>query len=1018
MAAAEDPAPAADPQAGASDGSAPGANQVAGEQQSTEIVVSGVRASLERSMDLKRNSTGVVDGISAEDIGKFPDTNVAESLQRVAGVSIDRVNGEGSRVTVRGFGPGYNLVTLNGRTLPTASIASVGQDQNGDFVSGTTRSFDFSNIASEGINRLEVYKTGRASVPGGGIGATINIVTRRPLDGQGGFSGSIGAKAVYDASDTYDFQRVTPEVSGLVNWANDEGTFGINLFASYQKRNNSAASVTVNDWNIETFGQFNDPSRGRVLSNGTTVINNAPSPDTLVAFPNDTRYEYSEFSRERLNGQLTLQFKPSDALEVTGDVTFYQNDATEHRTDQANWYNRPFDIVTFDSNPKVATAIFLDDHLTSPKDGGFEDQNRGTRERLWSYGLNVGYDATDALHLSLDGHWSKAQALPNNPLGQTSTLFSLAEKGVADQTLTYVHGFPQQGLTFDDSTNGNNNGVLDLPDLGSQVVRSQTSSQSQTVGELRFDGAWDLGDDDRVNFGANYRESKMNQMASSTQNALGDWGVGAIGDIQANAADVVQEFCLVCKFRDYDTGSTGALLTAFRANATDLWNAFNFNPTVNGSSHNKVNERIWAVYAELDANFELMGRPANVTAGVRYEHTTSKSTSFQSVPQAINWTADNDFLTVLSSDVQPVSGKNTYDHILPSLDFSVDLTDTLKGRVSYGKSISRPDFGSLFASSNPGAPNRPTFLGGVPGGNAGNPQLVPLISDNFDASLEWYFARSSFVSAGFFDKRVRNFVGTGQVTQTLFGLRDPSSGAAGTRSGSAVDFLKANNYDLSDVNLFTMTALIVKHNGDVNAASAEFNAHLTPSGLDQNFVDQTLQAFDVTGDANDPLYQFQTQQPVNNKEGHIYGFELQGQYFLGNTGFGVAAAYTLVRGDIGYDITLAPTSDQFALLGLSDTFNASLIFEKFGISARVTYNWRDKFLSNNSRGSSRNPVFVAPYDQWDANLSYDITPNIQVSFEALNITGSNTKTYARTSTEPWFIVDGRPRYYAGVRYKF
>src|SRR6187399_3328369 len=205
----------------------------------TEIIVTGVRASLDRSIDLKRNSAGVVDGISAEDIGKFPDTNLAESLQRITGVSIDRVNGEGSRVTVRGFGPGYNLVTLNGRAMPTASIASIGQDQNGDFVSGTTRSFDFSNIASEGVNQLVVYKTARASVTSGGIGATINIVTRKPLDGELGFTGSVGAKAVYDQSDT-EFARVTPEVSGLLNWVNDDSTFGIGLFGSFQQRNNSA----------------------------------------------------------------------------------------------------------------------------------------------------------------------------------------------------------------------------------------------------------------------------------------------------------------------------------------------------------------------------------------------------------------------------------------------------------------------------------------------------------------------------------------------------------------------------------------------------------------------------------------------------------------------------------------------------------------------------------------------------------------------------------------------------------
>ena len=183
-------------------------NEVISQQDSEVIVVTGIRASLDRSIDLKRNSSGVVDGISAEEIGKFPDTNLAESLQRITGVSIDRVNGEGSRVTVRGFGPGFNLVTLNGRTLPTASIASVGQDQNGDFVSGTTRSFDFANLASEGVGRLEVYKTARAAVPGGGIGAAINIVTRRPLDAPAGISGSIGAKLLYDGSDTYDYSRI------------------------------------------------------------------------------------------------------------------------------------------------------------------------------------------------------------------------------------------------------------------------------------------------------------------------------------------------------------------------------------------------------------------------------------------------------------------------------------------------------------------------------------------------------------------------------------------------------------------------------------------------------------------------------------------------------------------------------------------------------------------------------------------------------------------------------------------
>ncbi|HMI21235.1 MAG TPA: TonB-dependent receptor plug domain-containing protein, partial [Sphingomonas sp.] len=197
---------------------------------SDEVVVTGIRASLERSIAIKRDSTGVVDAISSEDIGKFPDTNLAESLQRITGVSINRVNGEGATVTVRGFGPQYNLVTLNGRQLAAANITVVGGDQNGDGAGGFDRSFDFSNLAAEGVKTLEVYKTGRAAIPTGGIGATINVVSRKPLDSrEGGLSGSIGAKADYDTSAddcVHCGSKITPEVSGVLSWSNPEQTFG------------------------------------------------------------------------------------------------------------------------------------------------------------------------------------------------------------------------------------------------------------------------------------------------------------------------------------------------------------------------------------------------------------------------------------------------------------------------------------------------------------------------------------------------------------------------------------------------------------------------------------------------------------------------------------------------------------------------------------------------------------------------------------------------------------------------
>eukprot|EP00581_Thalassiosira_minuscula_P038247 CAMPEP_0184469540 /NCGR_PEP_ID=MMETSP0740-20130409/86424_1 /TAXON_ID=385413 /ORGANISM="Thalassiosira miniscula, Strain CCMP1093" /LENGTH=177 /DNA_ID=CAMNT_0026845485 /DNA_START=26 /DNA_END=556 /DNA_ORIENTATION=+ len=134
------------------------------------IAVRGIRGSLIRAMDIKRDGQGVVDAISAEEMGKFPDTNLAESLQRITGVTISRKNGEGSQITVRGFGPSFNLVTLNGRQMPGT---------------GNTRSFDLENLASDGVSALELYKTGRADIPSGGLGATVNIITAKPLNSPG-----------------------------------------------------------------------------------------------------------------------------------------------------------------------------------------------------------------------------------------------------------------------------------------------------------------------------------------------------------------------------------------------------------------------------------------------------------------------------------------------------------------------------------------------------------------------------------------------------------------------------------------------------------------------------------------------------------------------------------------------------------------------------------------------------------------------------------------------------------------
>ncbi|MCW3837698.1 TonB-dependent receptor [Sphingomonas canadensis] len=987
------------------------------EAQGEEIVVTGIRASLERSMDIKRESTGVVDAISAEDMGKFPDTNLAESLQRVPGVSINRVNGEGSQVTVRGFGPQFNLVTVNGRQMATSFVNAVGGDQSVDFSRATSRSFDFNNLASEGVSRLEVYKTGRAAIPSGGIGAAINIVTQRPLDVSGeGLRGSVGAKALYDLSNS-DF-KVDPEFSGVATWTDESNTFGISLFGAYQKRDSAAASATSNDWNITPFSSY--PGKGP-----STVVTGAPSnPSTLVAVPNDSRYHFSESERERINASATVQFQPMDTLTFTADAMFAQNRISEQRTDQTNWFNRPFDRITFDNSDAVPTAIYVEEGAGySTKDMGFEQQYRATKTQLQSYGLNAEWELGSNFTLTLDGNHSESKSTPDAPNGTSSTLVAFGAPVVDKHAVDYSGPVPNQIWTLNDSVRGNNNGVLDIGDLGTQVQRTNASSQSHRLNQLSGNMGWDFGGGSRLDIGSTYINSKMTSARIQTQQTLGDWGINNVGDVKNLAGNLVTQFCMGCQFDHYTV--TGADI-AFRGNAVDLYNAFAphyaglGNPiNVSGNDFDQVTEKIWSAYAQLTWKGTLMDRPASVVGGVRFENTKVTSFSRVAQPDRIEWDSDNDFTRVIGSTIAEITRNGEYNNLLPSIDFQISPVDDVVARVSYSKTIARADYGNLFASQSAGAPNRPTALGGVTSGTQGNPDLLPLVSDNFDISLEWYFDKSSYVSAGFFYKQVKNFVGVGQVNQNLFGLRDPSSGAAGSRSGAALTAINGLGAVVNDVSLFTMTALIDANGGSVAAATAQFAANLGVNGqLDQAFVDTVLAARDVIANASDPLFVFQVSTPINNREGNIHGFELQGQYFLGNSGFGVSGSFTKVYGDVTVDILSDPGTNVYALVGLADSFNITGIYDKGGISARVAYNWRDKFLANVNRGGGRSPEFFAPFGTLDASVSWDITDQIAVSFEAINILSEPIRSYGRDENQVWFAQEQKPRLFLGARYRF
>ncbi|HEY5807242.1 MAG TPA: TonB-dependent receptor [Povalibacter sp.] len=1002
-----------------------------------EVVVTGLRGSLKASMDVKRDAVGVVDAITAEDIGKFPDTNLSEALQRITGISIDRRDGEGALVTARGFGAQYNLVTLNGRAMPAAD--AFGNDE------GASRSFNFANLAAESISGVEVYKTGRADITPGGIGATVNIKTGKPFDNDG-LVANIGAKAVYDTSNRVG-DDVTPEVSGIFSYANDDKTWGVGLTGSYQKRDSGSIGANEFDWNIrkwsndlEVVNTSTALSRDPVTDQINAVIRNAPQEGQLYAIPSDMRYNFTDTERTRTNGQLTVQFAPTDALTFTADYTYAENHIEQARGEQTTWMNaNHFNLIEFDTGRSVATPLVLQEDEGTAKDFSFAQEFKDQTNKLKSAGFNAGWQVSDEFRLNFDIHDSEMSSRPSEDVsgaGQITTHLGGRAGSTCDvanpnlctnrfqQTFYFNDGLPiaartlfPQATTSAPSSGGDPQYAFTDADMGSQVMQIFYQDQVTEITQARLDGELEFADSDsRLQFGIETRALDMSQRGSSGQMTLGDWGIGNRGEFPAG---LLQPFSLVGQFNDF--GTSGAPAPGWKGNAVAIgqWAAdtygnwqdpaqtdgvLRYNPAFN--QNNEVEEDTNALYFQFALTSELGHMPVNVLVGVRYEDTDVTSTSFLIAPTALIWQDNNDFTTQPGTTVQPFSEDASYDHILPSLDFDLSLRDDLKARVSYSKTIARPQYNQLRSSISISTPQGSTGQGNIAGATASNPSLVPLSSDNIDLSLEWYFADSSYLSVGVFDKRVSNFIGNEVESESVFDIRDQTSGP---RAQAALTELRNRGFGTDDTNLFVMMAMM--QNAAATGGAGAFN------GTEAQHL-AIAAAYDILPTADDPLYPFNVTRPVNNKEADIYGAEFAGQHFFGDSGFGIQANYTIVKSDVGFDDAGDPTVNQFALLGLSDSANLILMYENFGISARLAYNWRDEFLRNANRGNFRNPEYVEDYGQLDLSVDYAVTDHLNVSFEGINLTGEDTRVHGRSVLQMWDMSDQDARYALGARYKF
>ena len=999
--------------------------------QLEEVVVTGLRGSLKASMEIKRDSSGVVDAISAEDIGKFPDSNLAESLQRITGVSIDRVNGEGSAVTVRGFGPNFNLVTLNGRQLPAASVGTITGNPTSAGSQGNSRSFDFSTLASEGVSGLEVYKTGNAAVASGGMGATINIKTIRPLDS--GNKASIGVKAVFDEGAADD--EITPEVSGLFSWANDSETIGFSAFASYQDRKSSIRGVSV-----EQFQFFEYAPDLSFLNAGAEIVN-APGVGDLMALPTNIGISQADIERERINGMATFQWAPSENTSVTFDAMYAENTLAQDSLVPGMWFARQFSYIEFDGSDIVNMPLQIIEPYADPGERGkdlfYANYDDNTKDTALTIGLNVQHQINDAWSVGFDAATSNSESGGDGPNGYNSIRMNIAAAGAGWQGANWSNGVPTATIGVLDGVTGNDNGVLDIPDISTQTFRTIDSQQETDTDQFNLTGAWVKNEELSVRFGVGMMSTEMNMYQRQTEDYLGGWGVGQGPGGESDIPDpsLVTEDSTLSYFNDFnfvgypdsaDIPASGYYLTtlgqqSFRVDPWSFAHAMEESPlypnwdadnlTQNSYNNNTISEDIYSAFVQAKFDGEIGGLQTQTVVGLRYEHTKVKADALQNVVQQIVWVSDNDFRSVFGTDLTALHDDADYSNWLPNIDFQVALNDAMKIRASVSQTIARPQYNTMYQTTTLGAPSTPTALGGVPRASSGNASLKPLESFNLDLSFEWYYGESSYASAGYFRKAVNNFVGTAVTSEPLFNLQDPTSGAPGTLSGDAEAALIAGGYAVNEENLFTMAA-VLQHPADFPNGAADYQD-------DSDFALQVLTNYDVTPGGTDPLFQFDNSQPANNQTAIIDGMELAWQHFFGQSGFGFQVNATFVNGDVEYDLRADPDVQQFALQGLSDSANAVLMYENHGLSARVAYNWRDAFLTAAVwQGQQGLPGFVDEYKQVDFNVTYNFNDQFAVGLDGINITGEGQFIYSRTKQMQWWNAEGDPRWMLTARYNF
>ncbi|CAD2255860.1 TonB-dependent receptor [Xanthomonas arboricola pv. juglandis] len=688
------------------------------------ITVTGYRASLEKSQSVKRSANSIVDAISAEDIGKFPDINAAESLSHLPGISVDRQFGEGEKVSINGTDPALNRVLLNGQTIASGDWGGNPTDTSG-------RTFNYTLLSPEIIGLMEVYKTPEARIDEGSIGGTVIVHTRKPLDlPKNTIRGSVG----YNYNDRSE--EGNPRGSALWSWKNDDETFGALISATHDKQDIARAG-------IEFFGY----NTGAGIA-PTAAISGDGGDVATARIPVGINSAFFQQTRQRDGLQGALQWKPNEQNEFNLTGVYIKGKYN-------NFSESRYVCPGCGDQDKITSATVQNGYITQATvtDGA------GNGNQPYAQ-LDTNYRESEVTtkSLNLRHDWLGEKWVFTTQIGDTKATGGknpeyLMKFLLQDGGYNFNYDGTSTGVTY--GNNGASNWGLKS---GQQAGGIEYTTSKDQEKYFQFDAARDLdwGPLNKLQLGYKYINHQNGQ------------------DSRGNAIFANQDVLLT----SFNPGTTPSGLYDGLNASSDLvnWPTANLNSVLSylkslpqGALENKygqmfdVKEITSNLYAQL--NFESGNWRGNL--GVRYVDTMDKS---------LYWLSSN------GGTFTQVQSKTNYYKPLPSFNIAYDIDDDKVLRFSAAKVIARPRYQdlagsvSLNSTSSDGTVCTDANSCNLTG-SGGNPNLKPYESTNYDLAAEWYFAPSSMLSAEVFYRDIGSYIVTVTNAQQL---TDPINGVSGT----------------------------------------------------------------------------------------------------------------------------------------------------------------------------------------------------------------------------------------------